>query len=55
MVKIVWGEKEVVEGNKISFKEPHQQNQVYTISKLTIIEKMMNIYIKNYIFSDTGC
>lgn len=44
MVKIIWGEEEVVERNKISFQEPHQQNQVHPISKLMIIEKMMSVY-----------
>lgn len=50
MVKIVWGEEEVVERNKISFKEPHQQNQVHTISKLMITEKIQTIYIYIHIF-----
>lgn len=57
MVKIVWSEEEVVQRNKISFQEPHQQYQVHTISKLTIGEKQMNMYqwISLYsLFSDTG-
>lgn len=44
MVKIVRGEEEVIERNEISLQEPHQQNQVHTIGKLRITEKMMTIY-----------
>lgn len=34
LFEALWGEEEVVQRDKVVLKEPHQQNQVHSISKL---------------------
>lgn len=43
LFKALGGEEEVVQRNKIIFKQPHQQHQVHTVSKLHKQTNILNL------------